>query len=136
MIMLMVSSLLLPGEAFAKEFPSSITNIYELRDYDETTGTGSLAGYFGTYPTRLMAGGYHQHGYYLGTNTQFLPYKVGNATVRENNSVSEYEFAVYCTMFGDASPAHNSYSGICKNATAHFYICRNILSADFIVVVT
>ena len=99
-----------PLQTLALEFPSSIGNIYELRD--ET----SLSGYTGNKrPVPLSTGGY---GFYLGTETQFLPYKIGDSTVDSSDKVTNYEYAVYCTMFGKPSPAKNSYSAVVLGNTA------------------
>lgn len=101
-----------PDLVLAKEFPNSITNIYELRD------ASSLLGYTGT--KRVVGSDASQYGYYLGSQTQFLPYKVGASSVDATGAVTDYEYAVYCTMFGSASPAKNSYlvqTGIKESAT-------------------
>ena len=102
--------LILDNTVHAESFPNSIINIYELRD------NGSLTNYTG--PKRLMANGYGQHGYYLGTDTQFLPYKVGDSTENGTGGISDYKYAVFCTLFGAESPAKNSYSVYFNGTTA------------------
>lgn len=99
-------------DVLAKEFPNSITNIYELTDL-----AGTFKGYTGN--KREIAFGTGNLGYYLGKQTQFLPYKVGNATENQNgNGISGYNYAVFCTLFGAKSPAKNSYSVLVNGQTA------------------
>lgn len=98
-----ISCFIINTKVFARSFDSSIDNIYELRNVNTW-----LSGYAGN--IRPFASDAYTHGYYLGTQTQFLPYKVGKATLNQQSIVTEYEYALFCTLFGASSPAKNSYS--------------------------
>ena len=111
LLIIIMLILVVNDKVIAEAFPNSITNIYELTDLE-----GSLKGYTGN--KRLIASGVKELGYYLGTQTQFLPYKVGDSTEKANGGISDYKYAVFCTLFGAASPAENSYSVLIKGETA------------------
>lgn len=106
--LLILVGTMLPNTILARSFPDSINNIYELRD------TETLNGYTGS--KRLMASGVGNLGYYLGTTTQYLPYKVSgiiSSGTGRDAIIGDVDYAVYCTHFGVTSPAQNSYVTYC-----------------------
>lgn len=112
-IFLMVISIILPNYVLA--VPSnSFTNITEIRS--NTAPNSPLTGYNGA--LREVGGNASTYGYYLGTTNQYLPYKVGNVQrgtldyKGENVTIDGNSYALFCTEFGNLSPADNSYINI------------------------
>lgn len=107
-LIFLVGFIITPNSILAESFPDEIKNIYELRDYP-----GSLNGYNSLRP---VASGVGSLGYYLGTSTQYLPYKISASTITNTGrdaTVTGVDYAVYCTYFGQTSPAQNSYISYC-----------------------
>lgn len=109
-LIFLVGFIITPNSILAESFPDEIKNIYELRDYP-----GSLNGYNSLRPVASDVGSL---GYYLGTSTQYLPYKISASTITNTGrdaTVTGVDYAVYCTYFGQTSPAQNSYISYCVN---------------------
>lgn len=107
LLIFLVGMVLIPNRALAETLPDKIGNIYELRDNE------SLKGYT---PLRIVAGGVANLGHYLGTETQYLPYKISASSITgtgRDATVTGINYAVYCTFFGKNSPAQNSYVSYC-----------------------
>lgn len=114
------------------KLPEKITNIYELRSESKIT----------TSNRRIVGGNAETYGYYLGSNEQFLPYKVANANT--GSIVGDYKgenvsggVAIYCTLFGEKSPANNSFLNITEgnfnqiaNGTAQGVTCTKANTAN------
>ena len=107
-LIFLVGFIITPNSILAESFPDEIKNIYELRNYP-----GSLNGYNSLRP---VASGVGSLGYYLGTSSQYLPYKISASAITNTGrdaTVTGVDYAVYCTYFGQTSPAQNSYISYC-----------------------
>lgn len=109
LLIFLVGIVLIPNRILAETLPDKIGNIYELRDNE------SLKGYNGS--LRLVASGVGSLGNYLrGQGNQYLPYKISASSITgtgRDATVTEINYAVYCTFFGKNSPALNSYVSYC-----------------------
>ena len=109
LLIFLVGIVLIPNRISAETLPDKIGNIYELRDNE------SLKGYNGS--LRLVASGVGSLGNYLrGQGNQYLPYKISASSITgtgRDATVTEINYAVYCTFFGKNSPALNSYVSYC-----------------------
>lgn len=110
---IMAISIMLPDYVLA-EPSKTFTNVMELRS--NSVANSPLTGYAGA--LRETAGLVSEYGYYLGTTNQYLPYKVGNVQrgaldyKGETVTIDSNSFALFCTEFGNLSPADNSYINI------------------------
>lgn len=108
LLILLTTMLVIPTKTLAKSFPSTIGNIYELKNKNA---------YFANYTGGIIPVKNRDGEYYLGSTNQFLPYKVSALTFNGDVSgteaiVATYEDILYCTMFGAKSPAQNSYTAV------------------------
>lgn len=106
-----IIGLFVPTYVFAVP-PTEFSRVYEMRsDVSEP-----LKGYSGS--LRAVGDSASTYGYYLGTTNQYLPYKVGTFHTGvmdykgEGVTLYDASYALFCTEFGDNSPAINSYFNI------------------------